>query len=141
MPVVTPETLPVVPTVAMAVLLLVHAPPDNVLVNKLLVPRQTFALPDIAEGDVFTVTFRKLLQPAAEVYVMTVVPAATPFIMPDVSPMVAVPVAPLVHVPLPVASVRVVLVPVHTLLDPAIAAGVANTVTGIVALQLPAESV
>lgn len=72
---------------------------------------------------------------------MVVAPAATPFITPEVRPIVAVPVAPLVHDPLPVASVRVVLLPAHTLDDPAIAAGVASTVTGTTALQPPAASV
>ncbi len=72
---------------------------------------------------------------------MVVMPAATPFITPEVRPIVAMPVAPLVHDPLPVASVRVALLPAHTLDAPAIAAGVASTVTGNTALQPPTARV
>ena len=67
LPAATPDTLPPEVTVAIAVLLLVHAPPVTVLDNVLAVPRHTLPLPVMAAGDALTVTFRKLLQPVAAV--------------------------------------------------------------------------
>ncbi len=57
-PAATPETMPVEPTVATAILLLVHVPPPVVLASAVLAPTHTVAVPVIAdtEGNELTVT-------------------------------------------------------------------------------------
>ena len=51
----TPVTMPVEPTAAIAVLLLLHPPPVVPSVNVIVDPAQTLALPVIAPGSGFTV--------------------------------------------------------------------------------------
>ncbi len=63
-PAVTPVTIPVDPTVAMAVLLLVHEPPVVVEDNGVVCPTQRLAAPVIAAGAGFTVTVVLTVQPA-----------------------------------------------------------------------------
>ncbi len=56
MPVVTPDTTPPVDvTVATAVLLLLHVPPEVASLNVTVDPTHTFALPVIAAGNGLTV--------------------------------------------------------------------------------------
>ncbi len=56
-PAATPVTTPPVFTVAIAVALLIHVPPDTVLVRVVVDPVHTVAVPPIAAGVAFTVTF------------------------------------------------------------------------------------
>ena len=68
-PMLTPLTTPVLPTVAIDVLPLLHVPPE-VALNKLTVlPTQTLTAPDgvIAEGSAFTVTLAVPKQPVPSV--------------------------------------------------------------------------
>jgi hypothetical protein len=55
-PVVTPDTIPEVPTVATEVVLLAHVPPVGVPVNVIKEPLHTHENPVIAVGIGFTVT-------------------------------------------------------------------------------------
>jgi len=56
-PPVTPLTIPVAePTVATAVLLLLHAPPVTVLLNVVVVPGHALAVPVMVDGAALTVT-------------------------------------------------------------------------------------
>jgi len=56
-PAARPETRPVLnPTVAAAVLLLVHNPPAVASVKDVVCPAQTFCMPVITAGKGFTVT-------------------------------------------------------------------------------------
>lgn len=66
---------------------------------------------------------------------MSEVPDATPVSMPDALPASALAVLPLIHVPPIVVLLRVVLEPSHTTGVPEIAAGIAFTVTAVVAWQ------
>src|SRR5437763_776971 len=71
---------------------------------------------------------------------MTAVPASTPVTTPLDDPIVATAVVLLIHVPPAIASVKLVVDPVQTSSEPAIAAGNGFTVKTAVALQ-PVESV
>jgi len=53
----TPDTIPVEPTVAIDPLLVDQVPPDTELDNVVLLPTHTVAVPVIADGTAFTVTF------------------------------------------------------------------------------------
>jgi hypothetical protein len=89
-PAATPVTTPPVATVALAVLLLVHAPPDMVEDTVAVAPTTTLVAPDRvpADGSAFTVAVLTDLQPAM-VKVILAVPALTPLSTPVVAPMVA----------------------------------------------------
>ena len=65
MPAVTPVTMPEVPTVATAVLLLAHVPPLTVLERDVVSPEQTLDEPEMvpAEGAAFMVTTMLRRQP------------------------------------------------------------------------------
>ncbi len=65
-PVVTPVTTPPA-TVAIAVLLLLHVPPDALCVSAIPMPTHMLAGPLIAAGAAITVTDTEVAQPAAEV--------------------------------------------------------------------------
>jgi hypothetical protein len=81
-----------------------------------------------------TVIVVVILQPVETIaYVITVVPVVIPLTMPEVDPTVATEVVLLVHVPPGVASVSVIVDPAQTLVGPPMAAGVALTVTIVVA--------
>ncbi len=68
-------------------------------------------------------------------YDMLVTPTDTPLAIPVPAPIVAIPVNCELHAPPPVALVSAVVAPMHTLSDPAIAAGVMFTVITRVAIQ------
>ena len=114
----TPVTTPdvgeaIVPTVASAVLPLLHVPPDVASVNVVVRPIQTLT-PNkgrILAGAVLTVTTAVVKQPVESVYVLTVVPGDTPFTIPEVDPTVATESVLLVHVPPPPSLSVVVPVP------------------------------
>jgi len=63
---------------------------------------------------------------------MVAVPVLMPVTEPVLEPTVATPVLLLLQVPPPVALLSVVLAPIHTVDDPAMADGTAFTVTAIV---------
>ena len=63
MPALTPATEPDVPTVATAVLLLVHAPPVVPFVNPVVEPTQTTGVPPIVAGRGLTVRITDTAQP------------------------------------------------------------------------------
>jgi hypothetical protein len=52
--------------VAIAVLLLLHSPPDGVLLNDVVAPSQTVVAPLIAVGKEFTSTTVEVAQPVPE---------------------------------------------------------------------------
>ena len=67
---------------------------------------------------------------------ITVVPPLTPMSIPDEDPIVATGVLLLLHVPNGVASVKVDIVPAHSLNTPVIGAGNGSTVTMVVVIQV-----
>ena len=141
-PVPIPVTIPVLPTVATEVLLLVHVPPEVASDNKSVVPMQIVAPPEglIAAGLPLTVKVAVTKQ-VALAYVITAVPTETPVAIPVDEPMVATDVLPLLQVPPLVASVKVVVAPTHAERVPEIAAGIALTVNALVAAQPVDDSV
>jgi hypothetical protein len=63
-PELTPLTIPLPdPMVATDVLLLLHVPPDVVLVNDIVLPAQTLPAPEIEPGEGITVIAVKAIQP------------------------------------------------------------------------------
>ena len=129
-PFATPFKIPVDPTVTIAALLLLHAPPVIASVNWEKDPVQIFVIPVIAVGVVFIVTTAVDLQPDARVNVMVEVPVVTPFTIPVAEPMVATLGVLLVHVP-PSALCNVVEDPTQAVNVPVIA-GVGFTVIVLV---------
>lgn len=130
----TPVTTPEVPTVARAVLLLLHVPPPP-SESVMLAPTQTLLGPVIAEGSGLTVSTLVAIQPVPEVKVIIVVPRATPDTSPVPASIVATLVVVLAHVPPPLASLRFVMLPIHTPAEPEIAAGSGFTVITVVVIH------
>jgi hypothetical protein len=119
----TPVTKPVTePTVANAVLLLLHRPPPETSLKALTRPTQTLVIPVIAAGDGLTVTAITELQPAGNVYNMVAEPEPTPVTRP-VLPTVATALLLLLQTPPAVASVKVTGIPVQSGVEPTTAAG------------------
>ena len=85
-------------------------------------------------GTALTVIVTVVLQPAAVVYVMTLVPLATPVTSPVEASTVATAMVPLLKVPPVILGVKVVVEPTQTLVVPLIV-GRALTVTVVVVLQ------
>jgi hypothetical protein len=135
-------TIPVpAPTVATAVLLLVHVPPVGVDASVDVLPKQIPVVPVMAVGIAFTVTTAVLKQPVvANVWVMVAVPAPTPLavVVAAVPETVTTPVLLLVHAPVPV-EVSVVLLPSHIVVVPVMFAGTASTVATVSTKQPPAS--
>ena len=112
---------------------MLHVPPEVASDNARVDPTQTPPEPaDIDDGNGLTVNTVVVEQPVVNVYVITVVPGATPVTTPVVEPTVAIPGVPLLHVPLP-ELVNVRVKPTHTLAVPLIAPGFEFTVTTVVA--------
>jgi hypothetical protein len=134
----TPYTTPEVPTVATAVLLLLHDPPEVTSLSVVVIEADSVVMPVIAltDGAAFTVTVSAAMQPAPVVNVIIEVPADTPVTMPVV-PTVATDVLLLLHVP-PPEPTSVVVAPTHTELVPVIP-GSGFTVTTAVAVHVPNE--
>ena len=126
--------LVLVSTVATAVLLLLHVPPVIASPNVIMEPAQTVVPPDIDGGIGFTVTVIVLTQPEPSIYVIIVVPGATPVTVPKAST-VALAVLLLLHVPALVTSINIVVAPTHTLVTPLIDEGNGFTVKAAVVLQ------
>ncbi len=135
-PEVTPDTTPVVePTVARALLLLLHVPPPP-SASVAVASMQTWVVPVIAAGNGFTVIVSVTLHPIGKsAYVIVGVPAATPPARPVEIFTVAREMLLLLHVPPLVASVSVAVVPGHRDVAPPIAAGSGFTVTVVVRMQ------
>src|SRR4051812_25036700 len=120
--------MPVVaPIVTIAALLEDQAPAGVVLDNVAVFPKHSTLVPEMAAGMVLTVATLVTEQPAADVYVILTVPAATPVTAPPV-PTVAVALFALLHAPPKVASASVVLLPSQTDAVPVIAPGNATMV-------------
>ncbi len=132
--------MPVVePTVAIAVLLLLHKPPDTELDSIVVVPAHKAVVPSIGPGAVLTVTVVVVSQPVANLYVIIAVPVATPVTIPEDDPTVAMPVALLLHVPPGTELPNGLVNPTHTLILPVITPGDGLTDTVVVRTQ-PAPS-
>ena len=129
-PAAIPVTEPPEETVATAVLLLLHAPPDVALVKAATAPSQT-ATDDgtIATGVVLTVTGFVTKQPVPKAYEILATPTETPVTSPPEDTDAAVEL--LLHVPEGVASDKESVVPIHIVDAPegVIATGLALTVT------------
>lgn len=142
-PNVTPVTIPVpLPTVALAVLLLVHVPPEDGWLKVIVDDWQTDDKPEMSPllGAVSTVIVRVLAQPVPVVYDMMEVPPEIPLMAPvEVPVAVATAISVLLHVPAGVVHVSVITDPEHTVAGPLITAGVVNTVTPFVAWHAPIE--
>lgn len=122
---------------AIAVLLLVHVPPDVALVSVAVCPVQITEAPAIALIAAFMLTVAVLLQPVPIAYVMVEVPVAIPVTTPVVLPIVATDVVADVHVPPEVAEASVVVLPTQVVVLPVMAAGRFITENDLLVLQPP----
>jgi len=123
----------VITTLAIAELLLLHAPPVVASLSIVARPTQTSETPVIDAGVGFTVTIVSTMHLPTE-YTIIDVPAATPYTFPDTST-VAIPVLLLLHVPPPTASLKPVVPPMHNPGIPPIGIGSTFTVTTVVVEQ------
>jgi hypothetical protein len=126
--------IPVLPIVAEDVVLLLHVPPDGLVLKVVVRPTQTVLLPVIAVGTGLTNTDLVAMQPVGSIYVMVGVPPATP-VTTLLVPMVASAVLLLLHTPPVVVSLNVVVRPTHTVAIPVIGAGSGLTVSTRTELQ------
>lgn len=132
-PEATPETMPELePMVATVASLLVHEPPPASL-RVVVDPAHTKAVPLIADGVAITAITVVAAQPVDSVYVIVVVPDATPDAIPDVDPTVATVPSLLAQVP-PPPSLNAIVEPAQTLLAPLMADG-----NGLTVATEPAE--
>ena len=142
-PAPTPVTMPVVPMVAMVVLLLRQLPPVVASASVVVAPWQTVVAPVIvpADGVVFIVTVAVMFavpQELVRVYVMPAVPLETPVTTP-VALTVAMAALLLLQVPPERDAVRVFDAPTHMVVVPVTVAdeGAGITVTTAVAVAVP----
>ena len=132
----TPLTTPLASTVATAVLDDVQTPPAVALVSAVVEPAHTSVVPLIAAttgiGLTVTVVVTDALHPfVVTVYVIVVLPAATPVTTPVDASTVAVAVLLELQTPPAVALARAVVEPAHTCVVPLIAATVGSGLTVI----------
>ena len=130
-PAVTPLTTPLASTVATAVLDDVQTPPAVALVSAVVEPAHTSVVPLIAATTGIGLTVTVVVtdvehQFVVTVYVIVVLPAATPVTTPVDALTVAVAVLDDVQTPPAVTSDKVVVEPSHTEVVPVIAATVGN---------------
>src|ERR1043165_8763955 len=85
--------------VATPVVLLIHTPPEVVLLRVATVPGHSVIVPVMAAGSGFPVAVLVVEHPVTVVYESTAVPAATPVTFPDALATVAIAVFALLHVP------------------------------------------
>ena len=133
-----PVTMPLVPTDAVAGLLLLQVPPAVASLSDVVSPGHTLRFPRIAPGNGLTVTVVVIEHVVGNVNVIIEVLGTNtdiPVTTPDDEPTIAIPVALLVHVPLPDASDKDVVKPEHTLFIPSMAVGNGFTVTTVVMIQ------
>lgn len=142
-PVVTPVTMPVVLTVAIAVLVLLHVPPLTASASVVVKPTQAVVVPVIAAGagSGLTVTMAVSVavpQLLVTEYVIMALPAAMPVTVP-VALTLAIAALLVVHVPPEVALLSVVVALWQTVCVPVIvpALGTGTTVTSAVSLAVP----
>jgi hypothetical protein len=147
LPADTPVTIPVLLTVAIAVLLLLQTPPGAPSVNVIVEATHTLVAPVIVPGTGNTLTEKDKVaaavpQELVTEYEMMTLPADTPDTTP-VPLIVATDMLLLLHTPPGVPSVNVVVAPTHTPDAPAIvpATGIGLTVIGCVATAAPQELV
>jgi hypothetical protein len=112
--------------VATDVLPLVHTPPVTALLNVVVAPAHTVAVPVIepADGAALTVTAAMVVavpQSLVTVYVIAALPLAMPVTTPLALPTIATPVLLLLHIPPDAALVNVIVLPTHTVDVPIIA--------------------
>ena len=132
-PTATPVTVPLSePTVAAAALLLIHTPPPMESLKVVVSFAHTADGPIMAVGERLTVIVVLALQPANDVYVITVVPVATPKTLPAKT--VATVVTELTHVPPIGLSLSVIIAPTHSAVGP-VMIGIGFTVTIAVLAQ------
>lgn len=142
MPALIPVTIPdALPIVALDGLLLLHTPPDTVLVSVVLLPTHTCVTPAITGGNVTTVTVSTTRQPEPSVYVTGIVPAYQPVTTPVIgctepTDGIGGVVVPLLHVPPAGVLIKFVAKPAHIVRLPVIGVGFVFTVIGCVAIQL-----
>lgn len=133
-----PVTTPVPGTTgAIADGVLVHVPPAVASLSVVVLPVHTVVVPVIAAGNGLTVMTADTLQPlGARVYTAVAVEGTVtvpPVTTPVPRPIVAGPL--MLQEPPPVALVSVMVLPLHTLAGPPMAAGNAVTVTMAVVVQ------
>ena len=136
LPGATPVTIPPEITVAVPVAALLHVPPGVTSFNVVVEPTQKLTGPEgvMAAGKVFTVTVAVTKQEPT-VYLMVSTPADTPVTIPP--EIVACELLTL-QVPLPVPSMKLTALPIHTEAEAGeMAAGGAATVIIEVAAQPP----
>ena len=136
----TPATLPEPSTVAIPLLLLLHTPADVTSANAMDVPTHVLAAPviDPADGAGLTDTVCEtelVPQPLVTVYDISAVPVVTPVTTPAALT-VATPALSLLHTPPVVASLKVMVAPVHTIDAPVTPEGNEFTVTTAMTGQL-----
>jgi hypothetical protein len=120
--------------VATAVLLLAHVPPPAMSLSVMFPPGQTVAAPEIGAMGL-TVMVLVIKQLFGAVYEMIAVPAPLPVTTPVESPMPATPGLLLAQVPPVVMSLRVMLLPLHSLAGPLMDDGSGSTVNTVVTAQ------
>lgn len=125
----TPVTMPEVPTVAIAELLLLHAPVAGRLLNVVVWPTHIVSAPLMVPGNRFTVIVLEVAHPVLNVYTILVVPAAIPATIPEPAPTVPAAVMLLLHVPPSGVLVSVIVDCSHTTDGPPIADGSGFTST------------
>ncbi len=133
-----PVSTPTLSMLAIAGLDEVHIPPVPDVASTTVLPAQTVDGPDMVPAEAVTVTTIVTEQPLPRLYVINVVPGATPVTRPVVTPMVATDSALLAHVPPAGVLVSIIVLPTHTIAGPAIADGPGLTLTVLVAMQPPA---
>jgi hypothetical protein len=135
-PVVAPVTVPEErPTEATDVLPLLHVPPVVVFPNDTVKPAHTVSVPDISDGNGFTVMVVIMIQPVGKAYVTEAVFAATPVTTPVPGITVATVVLPLAQVPPLVASFNADVRPTQMLAVPPMFGGNGLTVTIVLTWQ------
>jgi hypothetical protein len=135
-PAVKPFTIPLEELIIATDVLPLHVPPVTVFVKVVAKPAQTDAVPPMAGGSGLTVKTTVDVQPDGSVYVITVVPDASPLTTPLLIPIVATVVLLLLQVPPVVLLLKVAVSPSHTLAVPVIAAGNGLTVIFLIARQV-----
>jgi hypothetical protein len=136
-PLATADTSPVPVIVAIAGLLLPHAPPGVGSLNAAVEPTHRWSDPLMAAGNGLTVTGAVTLQPGPSEYVIVAIPMATPLIIPVAGSAVATTGLLLLHVPPAVISENNCVPDKHTPGPPVIPPGNALTVIIFVAVQPP----
>jgi hypothetical protein len=118
----------------MAVLLLLHVPPDGLLDTVAVLPIHKVESPVIVAGRLFTVTTAVRKQPELLIYEICVVPFDIPVTLPVVPTVATLGVA-LTHVPPAGAELRAITPPTHIAELPVMTEGRLFTVILLVVLQ------